>query len=81
MLFFAFSAVIIAGFSAAFLWFCPEYLAIRAQLAYTILIRRDSLRKKGGFSRMIRKIAHYVDSLLTQDLARQTLPSAGMVVS
>ena len=30
---------------------------------------------------MIRKIAHYVDSLLTQDLARQTLPSAGMVVA
>ncbi|MGN0995601.1 MAG: helix-turn-helix domain-containing protein [Candidatus Ventricola sp.] len=30
---------------------------------------------------MIRKIAHYVDSLLTQDLARQTLPSARMVVA
>ena len=30
---------------------------------------------------MIRRIAHCVDSKLTQDLARQTLPSAGMVVA
>ena len=29
---------------------------------------------------MVHTIAHYVDSQLTQDQARQVLPSAGMVV-